>query len=95
MGFRRAVDLFAGAGGLTLGLKQAGFEIVGAVESDAVAAETYRKNHRGVYSFSLARGKEHAALLIGNAFPPRMIRCVAKGVRRHLESLSRGDGRDA
>lgn len=40
-----AIDLFAGAGGLSLGLKQAGFTLMGAVEADGLAAETYRYNH--------------------------------------------------
>ena len=40
-----AVDLFAGCGGLTLGLKTAGFTILGAVEVDDLAAETYTLNH--------------------------------------------------
>lgn len=41
----RAVDLFCGAGGLTVGLTQAGFTVVGAVELDPLACNTYADNH--------------------------------------------------
>lgn len=42
---QKAVDVFAGCGGLTTGLRKAGFSVVGAVELDAAACQVYRLNH--------------------------------------------------
>ncbi len=42
------VDLFAGAGGLGYGFRNAGFRVALAVESDRHAAQTYRLNNPGV-----------------------------------------------
>ena len=47
-----AVDLFCGCGGLTQGLRDAGFTVVGAVDNDDYALEAYRANHRRVRVWS-------------------------------------------
>lgn len=43
-----AVDLFCGAGGLSLGLEQAGFDVVLGADSDAWAVETHAANLPGL-----------------------------------------------
>lgn len=40
----RVIDLFCGAGGMTLGFVEAGFESVWAIDNDAAAVETYKAN---------------------------------------------------
>jgi DNA (cytosine-5)-methyltransferase 1 len=75
-----AVDLFSGAGGLSLGLQEAGFRVVAAADTDEVALETHNANFggltysgdlsdpRGFVSFLRGYGVEQVALVAGG--PP-------------------------
>lgn len=49
----KAIDLFSGCGGLSLGLKKANFSVVGAVEVDSIAAATYTLNHPRTHLWNL------------------------------------------
>ena len=40
-----ALDLFSGCGGMTQGLRDAGFHVLGAVDNDALSVRTYHTNH--------------------------------------------------
>lgn len=47
----KVLDLFCGAGGLSLGFKLAGFKIIGGVEWDKAAMETHKANFKTKYEF--------------------------------------------
>jgi DNA (cytosine-5)-methyltransferase 1 len=61
-----AVDLFAGSGGLSAGLRRAGFRVLGAVEMDALAVKSYRMNHPAVRVWEMDIRKLSAARMMEN-----------------------------
>lgn len=67
-----AIDLFCGCGGMTCGLKMAGFRVLGAVDNNPLAVKTYRQNHPEVHvwetdirTLSVADVKEKLSLAEG------------------------------
>ncbi|MBN8769496.1 MAG: DNA cytosine methyltransferase [Stenotrophomonas nitritireducens] len=62
-----AIDLFSGCGGLSLGLKGAGFSVVAAVEIDRKAQQTYRLNHPDVRLYAEDIRKLDPVLMLQDA----------------------------
>ena len=59
----KVIDLFAGAGGLSLGFKKTGkYEIAAAFEINQNAQKTYKKNHPGTEVFSAVCSADFAKL---------------------------------
>lgn len=79
-----AVDLFAGAGGLSLGLEQAGFDVVAAVEYDPV--------HAATHEFNFPRTKVLCADVSAPLDPAAVRVAVGEGMRAHAHDLAAWDG---
>ena len=58
-----AIDLFAGAGGLSKGFEQAGFTILAAFEKNANARTTYSHNFPNVTMYENVIGADYASLI--------------------------------
>ena len=59
----KVIDLFAGAGGLSLGFMQTGeFEIVAAAENNPGARKTYKRNHNRTILYSDVRTIDYKEL---------------------------------
>ena len=79
-----AIDLFAGAGGLSLGLEQAGFDVVAAVEYDPV--------HAATHEFNFPATKVLCADVAAPLKPEALRSAVRQGIDRHGSDLDSWDG---
>lgn len=96
-----AIDLFAGCGGLTSGLRAAGFDVVAAVEKDADAAASYKANHPDVslYEDDIRNVSPHRVLRNLNLPRGKKVDLIAgcppcQGFTRLTESKERRDRRN-
>ena len=88
------IDIFSGAGGLSLGAEMAGFEIRYAVEKDKSAAMTYRHNHPGtlvleddihnINPLEHLRANEHVSIVFGG--PPCQGFSLSNTMSRNMDN---------
>ena len=72
------VDLFSGAGGLSLGLEWAGFDLLAAVDNDATAGRTFQENR-----------PENALALTADLADPSELRAVVAEIKRRADGRGR------
>lgn len=70
---RRAVDLFCGCGGLTLGLAHGGFDVEAGVDSWLPALQVYRANFRGHAGIRFDLSDEGGTVDLVSSFAPYLI----------------------
>jgi DNA (cytosine-5)-methyltransferase 1 len=102
---RTAVDLFCGAGGLSLGLREAGFDVVMGIDSDKEAIETHSSLFPGLSAtWDLSDQKvidrvasivrSHEITLVAGAPPCQPFSSAGKALMRHLERTGKRNGKD-
>ena len=82
----RTLDLFAGCGGISLGARLAGCEIVGAVEFDPFAASSHASNFHGHLSAQV-QGVHARPRDITTTSPAELVREIAPGSTRPSELI--------
>lgn len=74
-----AIDLFCGAGGLSLGFQQAGFNIIVGVDNEPAALETFEYNHKGSVGLNADLSQQETFDLILKAAGDKKIDVIIAG----------------
>ena len=74
-----AIDLFCGAGGLSLGFQQAGFNIIVGVDNEQAALDTFVFNHKGAIGLNADLSKQETFDLISKTAGNRKIDVIIAG----------------
>ena len=101
----KAIDLFCGAGGLSLGLRDAGFDVVMGIDRDAEAIETHSALFPGLSAtWDLADPdvvdriaeivKQGKVSLVAGGPPCQPFSLAGKGLMRHLVATGRRHKKD-
>jgi DNA (cytosine-5)-methyltransferase 1 len=100
-----AVDLFCGAGGLSLGLREAGFDVVMGIDLDKEAIETHASLFPGLSAtWDLSEPevvarvasivRTHGVTLVAGGPPCQPFSSAGKALMRYLERTGRRDAND-
>ena len=73
------IDLFCGAGGLSLGFQQAGFNVIVGIDNEQAALDTFERNHTGSVGINADLSKKETFDLILKAAGDRHIDVVIAG----------------
>lgn len=82
------VDLFAGCGGLSLGLEQAGFEPIFVNELNEHALESYLRNRDGATSVDLRDRDRHVNDVLSISQSSNALSAMAKMIKKHHGELT-------
>lgn len=74
-----AIDLFCGAGGLSLGFQNAGFNIIVGVDNEQAALDTFEFNHKGAIGLNADLSKQETFDLILKTAGDRKIDVIIAG----------------
>jgi len=90
---RTAVDLFCGAGGLSLGLRDAGFTVLVGADSDELAMETHTANLGASAMSAISPTRpSFSSISTPGAFSPSILSRAESRASRSLGPVSRASG---